>query len=89
MGIIFLYLLHGIVAAFLILAAVQDARKREVSNWIPIAIFILAALFMIMKQKLDLSGIVPGAVMPFYIFLALIAISGVEILSFSQRLASI
>lgn len=56
-------LLHGFVAAFLFVAAFQDARKREVSNWISISVLVCAVIAMIFQQRLDLSGMIPGMIM--------------------------
>lgn len=65
MDIIFMYLLHGIVAAFLILAAFQDARTREVSNWNSVGIFVSTIILMVNKRHIDLSGVLPGVIMAF------------------------
>ena len=58
----FIFTLNLLSIICLLAAAVQDAKYREVSNWISIAIVILAALLMLTKQQLDLSGMVPGAI---------------------------
>ncbi len=63
MNMILIYLLHGIVAAFLFVAALQDARKREVSNWISIGLFVTALILMAVQRRIDLSGLLPGTVM--------------------------
>ena len=63
MDIILIYLLHGIVAAFLFVAALHDARKREVGNWISIGIMICSIILMAVKRQIDLSGIIPGIIM--------------------------
>ena len=63
MASILLFLLHGGVIALLIIAAVQDAKKQLVSNWISIGIFVLALLAMLAGQQHDLLGLVPGLIM--------------------------
>ena len=63
MNTILIYLLHGFVAAFLFVAALQDARKREVSNWISIGILACSIILMAVQKQIDLSGIIPGVIM--------------------------
>ena len=63
MKLILINLLHGLVAAFLFVASFQDARKREVSNWISISIVVCAVIAMIFQHRVDLSGILPGTIM--------------------------
>ena len=55
--------LHVFVAAFLFAAALQDARKRQVSNWLSIGILACSIILMAVQMQIDLSGIIPGVIM--------------------------
>jgi Flp pilus assembly protein protease CpaA len=50
-------LLRGGLLAILLVAAVQDVHKREVSNWITIPLFLAGVLGILVSGNLVLAGI--------------------------------
>jgi Flp pilus assembly protein protease CpaA len=49
--------LRGGLLAILLVAAAQDVRKREVSNWITIPLFLAGVLGVLLSRNLMLAGI--------------------------------
>jgi Flp pilus assembly protein protease CpaA len=50
------FFIHALLVSVLALAAVQDARTREVSNWISVPLFFAGLLGVIAHKNLFLSG---------------------------------
>ncbi len=57
-------LLHLALTGLLILAGLQDWKKREVSNWIMIPLFFLGITFVILRVgNLDLLPVIVAAIL--------------------------
>jgi Flp pilus assembly protein protease CpaA len=63
------FLVQNLVTAALVVAAVQDARTREVSNWISLPIFIAGLVGLVVRRDVFLAAL-------FALFVALAMFKG-------------
>jgi Flp pilus assembly protein protease CpaA len=63
------FLIRILVTAALIIAAIQDARSREVSNWISLPVFIAGMVGLVVRQDVFLAAL-------FILFVVLAMVKG-------------